>query len=164
MPIDATVGGVSSNSYVEEAYANSYLSERLDASEYVDEENSVKRQQALITATRYLDQRVVWVGDRATTDQSLEWPRVDREGESIEAGIIPVKIRQATCELALYLLKNGDPIGTTSLDAMRVGSISIDFNEKVDRVMLPEHVTAMISNYGRGRVPNQVVRAVPLWR
>lgn len=61
----------------------------------------LRRLQALTSATKRID-RLNFVGDKASADQPLQFPR----GTDT---LVPVDIEQATYELALALLKGVDP-------------------------------------------------------
>lgn len=106
--IDATVGGASANSFVTEVEADAYLEARLNASAWTGSNKAV----ALVEATRELNTRD-WAGRKATDTQSLLWPRQwapDPDGPScgyLSSSVIPQRIKDATCELALEFLKAG---------------------------------------------------------
>lgn len=64
-----------------------------------------RREAALVTATIHLDASYRWVGALADAGQPLGWPRLaafDHEDRPL-AGI-PLRVRQATAELALIAL------------------------------------------------------------
>lgn len=107
MPLDATIGGVTANSYVTEAEATAYFADSLQGDSWT---SLSSKEAALVSATRYLDM-LGWKGSRATTEQALELPRnylCDINGTLIESDVIPPKIKQAVYELALYMALNLD--------------------------------------------------------
>ena len=61
MPIDATVGGIASNSYVSLEDANTYFSTRLHAETWTSASDADK-EAALITATNIIDWYHIKVG------------------------------------------------------------------------------------------------------
>jgi hypothetical protein len=62
MAIDETVGGATSNSYGTELEALNYFDGRLNSDGY-NNANGFVKEQALRTATIFLDSRVSWIGD-----------------------------------------------------------------------------------------------------
>lgn len=155
MAIDATEGGVSANSYGTEAEADSYFQGRLNATNYVNADSKIQ-EKALRTATTFLDSRVDWIGDikDQVTPQALAWPRVydstlDTPEDILVLGaVIPQDLKNAQFEMALYLIGTGEPEETNSLDAIKVGSLSIDFNEFKKNELIPDVVWSMISYLG----------------
>jgi len=64
------------------------------------------KEQALIMATQYLDNayHLRWIGEKATADQALDWPRsyaYDGDDYLLASNAVPVKVTYATCEAAL---------------------------------------------------------------
>ena len=139
----ATVGAANANSYLSVAAADDLADDYLGPLNWTAATTDNKGR-ALITATRYLDQ-LEWLGSRATTTQSLAWPRSGAEcGEwSFEDDEIPAPIRQAAFDLAEALL--GAPallrgqgagnaelipgIPNASLRSARVDVISLEFRD-----------------------------------
>ncbi len=115
MALDATVAGTSSNSYVTLAEATAYFADRLNSSangDWATDSSGVARttavkEAALVTATRRIDEEQ-FLGLKASTTQSLKWPRVavyDEDGIAFSASAIPERVKQATYLTALELLK-----------------------------------------------------------
>jgi hypothetical protein len=138
----ATVGGSTANSYVTVADCTTYLNARLNVSAWTDAVTAATGdpERALIAATKRLDEER-WVGDpvnalTGTTDdttQALQWPRygaIDQNGWEYLSTVIPQPVKDATCELALYLLNQGttDPSQPTGLEGFKnvtVGALDI---------------------------------------
>lgn len=122
----ATPGAADANSFVTAAECTAYLDARLNSGAWTTASNDDK-DRAVIEATRTLDV-LGWVGSHVTTTQVLAWPRawaIDPDaprsfpGEKYEeiyysTAIIPQRVKDATCELALEFLK----AGTTDLAAL----------------------------------------------
>lgn len=141
--VTATVGSASANSYLTVAqaddFANLYLGTLNWASASTDNKG-----RALIMATRYLDE-LKWIGERASTTQALLWPRTDAEcGDwSFTSSEIPQPIKQATFDLAEYLLGDGTVLSgagagsselipgipNANLKRARVDVIDVEFNQ-----------------------------------
>lgn len=119
------------NSYVTLAYANAYFVDRGSPTDWTNAVNE-DRQAALIYATTWLDQNMNWYSTIQDLSQSLGWPRVsffDREGRTVGgSGVIPVPVKDATCELALQWLK--DDFTDSSNEGIKsesIGSTSITY-------------------------------------
>jgi hypothetical protein len=130
--IDATVSGVSANSYVTLAAADAYFETVPDSSSWSDK-TSDQRNRALISATRWID-ALSFYGDRCTTTQALKWPREDFEVDGIKlvCTLIPTEIKVATYELARALANDTDAItgstGTTGLyDQVELGELKVKY-------------------------------------
>lgn len=171
MTIDATVGGPSANSYITAADALIYFEGRFGASGYVNASDA-DREKLLRTAVTFLDSRVTWIGDikDQTTPQALAWPRVfdftlDTPEDILVLGVaIPQDLKNAQCELALFVVDNGEPSDSNSLDAIKVGSLSIDFNEFQSSQLVPDKIWSMISYLGARFTTKDFIKSVALSR
>lgn len=117
--IVATVGSASANSFVTLAEAATYAEARLNASTWETSATTDNKNRALVEATRELS-ALVWQGKRTDSTQALSWPRqvtVDPDNPSLTyfaSTVIPTRVKDATCELALAFIKSG----TTDLAAL----------------------------------------------
>lgn len=90
---------------------------------------------ALRHGTQYLDARFNgnWRGTRKLETQGLAWPRydvTDSDGWYVDSDSLPLKLKQATAELALTalttaLMPNLTSPGSLSSSSLQVGSIRI---------------------------------------
>jgi hypothetical protein len=171
MAIDATEGGSTANSYVTTVEADTYFTGRLNPDGYTTADTGVQ-ERALRTATTFLDARIVWIGDikDQTTPQALAWPRVydstlDTPEDILVLGqAIPQDLKNAQCEMALYLITSGEPDSSNDLDSIKVGSLSIDFNEFKSSQLVPDIVWSMISYLGNRITPKEQVKSVDVIR
>jgi hypothetical protein len=135
----ATVGGASSNSFLDSDAADTYFDNRLNSDAW-DDADSTDKDKALITASKELN-ILSWLGYKATTAQRLAWPRAmvinpdsAYSQEFYSESEIPQRVKDATCEYALELLKAGTT-DLTSQDSSReiksetVGPISVTYAE-----------------------------------
>lgn len=139
LAITATVGASNANSFVTEAEMDAYCEGRLNASAWTSDAAALP---ALVEATRDLS-NLTWKGWRVTETQALSWPREHvRDPDAIydedvgELGypeyatdIIPQRVKDATCELALAYLKAGTTDlasvdADTNLTSKTVGPLS----------------------------------------
>jgi hypothetical protein len=135
----ATVGGASSNSFLDSDAADTYFDNRLNSDAW-DDADSTDKDKALITASKELN-ILSWLGYKATTAQRLAWPRAmvinpdsAYSQEFYSESEIPQRVKDATCEYARELLKAGTT-DLTSQDSSReiksetVGPISVTYAE-----------------------------------
>jgi len=171
MAIDATEGGANANSYGTTAEATAYFAGRLNATGYTDADGEIQ-EQALRQATTFLDARITWIGDikDQTTPQALAWPRVydftvDTPEDILVLGeAIPKDLKNAQFEFALYMINNGEPGESNSLDSIKVGSLNIDFNEFEESQMIPDSVWSMITYLGTRFSSGSQVKHIKLAR
>lgn len=130
--LDATLAGASSNSYITVATATAYFDNRLDTTDWTSA-SADNKAASLITATTWLES-LDYYGTRATTTQSLKWPRIDWTCDSVEidATAIPRDVQAATAETALALLKNPDLMrasttGPGPYDRIELGDLKVNY-------------------------------------
>jgi len=127
MSLNATISATDANSYVTQEEANTYFSDRVHASDWEDFEY---KDEVLITSSQMLDWYINWKGFRASTTQSMLWPRTDvirRDSSEVDDGVIPNEVKVAVYELALSSLDE-DRTGDNELagiDQLKAGSLMI---------------------------------------
>ena len=159
LAIDATVGGAAANSFVTVAEADTYLEARLNSAAWTGVD---PKMQALIEATRELCALSGWLGYRVTSTQALAWPRDEvvnpddpTPGSYYAATIIPQRVKDATCELALEFLK----AGTTDLAA---ASATVGIIEKTVDVLTTRWASPSEQTQGLMRFPRVWALIAPL--
>ena len=126
MPIDATAGAATANSYASVAEADAYLAVRGDTSTWTALTTGAKESK-LQWAAIYLD-TLTFKGTRSTSTQALQWPRIgvwDRDGFEVDG--IPQALKNAQAEMAFQLIANDwtQGLGPVSNETLSVGSISL---------------------------------------
>lgn len=126
MPLDATLAGPQSNSYLAITAAEEYFAGRLGAEAW-EGANDIDKEKALISACRRLEALGLECDRRCATPKSpvaiaqrLSFPR----RKDLDAGggyIIPEPVRQAQCEEALALLAGGSQ--ATKRQQLRAGGV-----------------------------------------
>lgn len=153
MPVTliATAGDANANSYATLAEATAYHDTHLYGSTWTDADPD-DQARALIWATRILDAEVDWVGAKYTAAQALRWPRssvLDRDGYTVAVDAIPTFLKQATAELARWLLTEDRTaergFGITRLKA---DVVELEFDKSDERPLLPDAVLSLIAGYG----------------
>lgn len=159
MALDATVGGVSANSYATVAEVATYIATHYPAKTVADKwtvSSEAQKEAALIRAAQLLDRHVSWQGEVATEDQALSWPRVDaydRHGRAIASNAVPGFLKDFQIETALWVMEQSGVIpqvGSGEYDSITVGPIEINYNEQsaAKRALLPESVVAALYPMG----------------
>lgn len=149
LTLDASVGGVHSNSYCSDAEFDAYRDSRLHNSTLVTAATADTVARALVTATRLLDEHIEWVGFIYDFEQALAWPRsgcVDQHYDEIGVDEIPQKLKEAVAEFACQLI-DADRTADAGqgISRVKVGGIEVGFTEAQKRKVIPDAVYDMIS-------------------
>ena len=152
MALIATPGAVDANSYATLAEANLYHAATLNAAVWTDA-NDATKETALQWATRLLDEQVEWVGEIASAEQALRWPRFDAytpDGIALDSDSIPTFLRNATAELAKQLIAGDRTAESSSLGIaeLQVDVVKIVFDKTESKAVLPPAVYNMVKAYG----------------
>jgi hypothetical protein len=153
----ATAGADDANAYADADAGDVYHEAHLYASSWEDASEDEKNR-ALVTATRMLDTWWDWIGEVATEEQALRWPRLgayDPDGRLLTDTEIPVAIANGTIELARSLLaanREADfDIETQGLESVKAGPVDLKFRADAHAKPIPDAVQSMLSHYGRMR-------------
>ena len=134
------------NSYISEADADTYFSNRL----YTDVwDNNVCKSIALIQACSLMENRVFWKGAKASKTQSLQWPRAgltDHYRTPVPNGEIPNLVKQVQCELALYILENDPHLVPGGIESIGFAGLKINTNPKPETI--PGKIFKPVSHWG----------------
>ena len=137
--VEDGTGKSDANSYCTVEYADAYHADFTSSGDW-SAASEADKQAALINGTQYIDLAYGgrWKGYKAKgygdeDEQALDWPQIgnyDEDGWPYDETIIPVRIKQATCEAALRSLKGDDLLGTVTAteqvtsESVTVGPIS----------------------------------------
>lgn len=170
--ITATVGSATANSFVDEAAFIAYVAARPNAHSGATTSGSTATEAekaALVQATRELS-TLEWKGSRVDATQALSWPRTycpnpdapfDADALTLDdiiyfsETVIPSRVEDATCEVAIAILK----AGTTDLSALPAADGVI--RKKVD-VLETEYAAPHLRAQGIARFPLAHRRIAPL--
>lgn len=165
MTLTATAGSASANSYCTLAEAETYFGNSYGRAVWTSASDANKNI-VLIEATRLLDTLVKWQGYLATATQALRWPRtyvrdpdsypgstafmdIGLGGPYLDSTTVPQPIKEIACELAYSILSNGGFSAVENdVTKVRVGTIIVDFSEKVKGQGFPQIVRDMITRWG----------------
>jgi hypothetical protein len=158
------------NSFVTDDEANAYFADRINSATWFSDDVT-EQSAALVSASGILN-RLDWAGTaNPTSAYPMAFPRdviyFDfMYGQNIQllddrtttsGGTIPQEIKDATCELALYLLNNASGLEAPRsaeypLSALTVGSITLQYNTNINNksksyISIPEVVYSLIKKY-----------------
>lgn len=157
MSLDATPGGISSDSFVDVTTADSYILGRLYTTEW-DEASLENKERALKMATVELD-RQAWKGTISASTQALRWPRgnvTDLDGNLLASDEIPIFLENATTELAMSLLQSNRyaESESTGIKKVQAGTVLVEFDRKDTNSRNPTTVYQMIAPYTNAGIGN----------
>ena len=151
--VEDGTGKPNANSYISLEEANAYfIGKRLYSSAWTASTDDVKKT-ALIMGSRVLDQEVIWKGYRRFEDSGLYWPRTDvytTDGVLVDEDTVPRAVREATAEMAMYLLVS-DKMSERSgigLTRLKVDVVELEFDKYDKKDTVPSFIRRMIIDYG----------------
>lgn len=150
--VEDGTGKAAAVSYISASDAGSYFSAR--GVETWTEYGSDEQEAALVRATSALDSwlRGRWLGTKKTQTQALAWPRtdvVDEEGFDVSESIVPIQVKQATCEIALIELGGEHFIQQSvsrdnTVASESVGPISVSYRGDAPTIKTYPHIEALL--------------------
>jgi hypothetical protein len=151
----ATVGATNANCYISRTDAQTYFDGRLKVDEWTNASNDDK-DRSLIMATGRLDQEE-WRGGKYTNEQALKWPRhttFDDSGYPYLTTAIPDVVEDATCELALVMLKSPTFLADSGLEGLEKigigsGAVSVEPRASAKAGALPENIVRLLRTVRR---------------
>jgi len=152
MALDATIGGLTSNSYATVAEAEAYFSDRAFATAW---DNSEVQDQLLVTATSLLEWYVKWKGTKVLSTQALHWPATGAEranGVAIIEDDVPYEVKVAVFELVLASAAadrtSEDPLA--GIESLKVASLAIksaEIGSSKGKKVIPEKIWKILSDF-----------------
>jgi hypothetical protein len=165
-----------SNSYLTIDEANTYIQANYHVYPQWQVLDTLTKQQLLVWACRYLDQRATWNGVPTSTfladptqtnliatwavapifgptsTQSMRWPRacvLDRDGNALNADTIPKQLKDACAEMARYLLANDRSLERPQdfLTELKAGDVTLRFRDAV-LAIVPSEVSFIVRGLG----------------
>lgn len=160
-------GLTQANTYASLEYARQYfIGRRLHSSAWTVASDET-RMAALMQATRLLDQEFIWSGKPLVAEQALGWPRTGATDKyNVARTGVPREIRDATCELAFYLLAEERmlPAQGVGIKYLKVDTIEMEFAKDEAPQTFPAYIARGLNGLGdpvRGR---GTIRTVTLKR
>lgn len=160
MSLDATVGGASANSVATVAEADAYFLNRLHSGLW----STASKEAALITGTRLIQDGCRFIGDKATDEQALDWPRTgvyDRDGFYVSELIIPEAVKNGVFEMAYAMLESDitvdSPLKRLGLKSGKVSSLNAVAADYIEQNPIPNAAWAALGEFaykpGSGQIP-----------
>jgi hypothetical protein len=147
-------GLVDANSYASAADGDAYHDGHLYATAWTAA-TLANKEKALVMATRLIDGQYQFNGVKANETQALQWPReacrdVDSEEGWVESDVVPVCVKDATCELARELLivdRTAAPEGE-GLKYDNTGTTQRGYDKNDKRPVISHVAQALLAKYG----------------
>lgn len=153
--VEDGTGLSNANTYATQVEATAYHDAHLYGTDWSGASTGDK-DKALAMATRLLDDNFIWNGRKFTDTQALEWPRYqmqDRNGHFFDSTTIPARLKNATAELARWLIQGDRTAETDDLGFKRIkaGPLEIVVDKNDRQEMIPDVVLRMIDHFGRAK-------------
>lgn len=164
--VETGSGSASADAYDSLANVDSYFTDRPTHSLFStwDAATDANKESAIRQATEYLDTKYRWRGIRATSIQSLEWPR---EGVYNSRGLeltgqVPAKVKKAVAEMAARALSetltaDKDRSGYTKSE--KVDVIEVEYSANAPTQKVYAYVDDLVREYVTSSLTNDLVRA-----
>lgn len=166
--VEDGTGRSDSNTYASRATGDAYAESRLYVDEWTAASNDDK-DKSLAMATRMIDQEVMFNGFKVLQTQALQWPRTDCPdpdaptysaeiarrffpGPFVDPTSVPRAVVDATCEMAIQLLKGdrtGDEQGAGVKRINLAGAMEVEFDRGTTPLAITRDVIHSLSKYGR---------------
>lgn len=164
LTLDSTPLSPTQNSYVSSSEMVDYVQGRVSSVDTQTAWHNLDQSAQIayiVNATRSLDNIVNWIGEQYSRNQTLRWPRVAAfiENFQLDVDTTPVAVKEATCEMALWLMGLGGATsvqGNEAFQRLWVGPIKLQFNDQsgspATRYM-PDIVAQILRDYGSFESP-----------
>jgi hypothetical protein len=175
LTLDSTAGSATAESFASVAYADAYFAKRRGGTAWLAL-TSDQKIMGLVEATDALE-LLRYNGQKSTSTQALSFPRT----VEYEAGLMPVPILQANCELALYFatlttqqsaaMSRRSNLQAAGVTSYRIGDASETFSGVVGGsgstgevlAQFPARVRGLISGWVNVSAPIETGRHRKLW-
>lgn len=141
------------DSYVSVAFADAYFAIDVNFDATWAALSTSDKEQRLKWATRILDQKVKWNGDKVDDDSSLRWPRTgvyDRDALLIADTDIPLQLKELTCEVAKFVATT-DPTTSQGVDYLKsvvVDVIEVHYQDGASQTSTPPIFNQLLRGLG----------------
>lgn len=133
--VEDGTGLANAESYISVVDADAYIAAYKGADSTWDAATEATKEIAARVATQYLDGLYDWIGEKETSTQALDWPRVNAEDETgtLIAGV-PLAVEQATAEV-MFLNVGGTSLTNNTTKASdtkreKVDVIEVEYFER----------------------------------
>lgn len=151
--VETGVGLTGANSYVSLDEADDYLIANIHVYPTWAALTDENKESLLAFASRVLDQRTSWLGEKTVAGSGLRWPRTgcqDRDGSDILTNVVPAAVKAATIEMASALIA-GDRTaerGSDGLKELQVDVVRVVFDESYRLPAIPNNIGYILTGLG----------------
>ena len=151
--VEDGTGLSNATSYVSVSDADDFLAVNIHVSDTWMALDIEQKEKLLSWASRYLDEKVRWYGDKYVATSSLRWPRsriVDRDNLLIPSNVIPAQLKIATAEMARYLLTSDRTVerDQDALKRVKADVVEVEFDNAYRLPQVPSYISALITGLG----------------
>lgn len=150
--VETGSGLINADSYVSLADANTYTGATFFSGKWSTQTDTDK-EKLLRTATAYLDSFYDYKGVKVFPSASLRWPRsqvLDRDGNEVSSLSVPVAVKNAVIEMAIYLVENNllQESESKGIQSVKVDAVEIAFERSEKNWKIPNTVSHLLRGYG----------------
>lgn len=150
--VETGIGLTGATSYVSVAEAEDYFAIDPNAADIL----AADLEQYLPWASRIIDQKTQWTGSKAVATSGLRWPRsgvYDKDDIRIESNVVPKAVKDATCEVARFLLTYNPASGTgvENLKRIAVDVVEIEYQDGIGQEDWPSIIAEILAPLGTFR-------------
>jgi|GEM_PF-2426778 len=140
-------------SYCSVEFADDYVEANHFASADWLAQTEEEKERLLVRASKFIDVRFKWNGQRVDQDSGLRWPRsgvFDEDGFQIADDVIPRVLQEAVAEFATYLMSEDwtAPRDADQFKEVQVDVVDIKYNTDFRRAYVPQTIIAMLEALG----------------
>lgn len=151
--VETGVGLSDANSYASLDEADDYLIANIHVYPKWTALTDENKESLLAFASRLIDQRTSWYGEKAVTTSALRWPRTglaDRDGNDIASNVVPPAVKAATIEVAASLIDADRSVerGSDGLKELQVDVVKLVFDEAFRLPTFPPNVQYILTGLG----------------
>lgn len=159
---DAGPQSATMNSYTTVDFADDYFTGRYGSDLWTAlgdaDQDLITKQSLLVYASNIID-TFTFAGYKSNRQQPLMWPRTglfNDDGAYYSPTVVPVKVQQAACEMALWKLTEQDrpldDIAIQQYDNFKAGPLTLAIKNKA--LLFPHEMIRMLTSLGQGILVN----------
>lgn len=165
--VETGTGSSTATSYVSVEDATDIIDTNIHAASSWGALSLDSQQKLLSWASRYLDQHAIWEGVKTVEASALRWPRTgvcDRDGILIGPNTIPQQLKEATAEMARYLIDTDRSVerDQDAIERIKADVVELEFVSGYRLPQIPDNMHYLI--YGLGTLSSGPVRFARLIR
>jgi hypothetical protein len=150
--VETGEGLANANSYISVAEADDEIALDVGNTAAWAALDDATKQLRIVYATRWLDDRAIWRGTKATATQALDWPRKDAkdlEGCAVSQTVVPIEVKHAVAKLANFLLAEGEPDATSGyVSRLKADTFEVEFQKGFIRSTSPPFLRFALNGLG----------------